>query len=143
MLSIEDRLAIQSLYARYCACFDLGDVDGWVNCFTEDGVFKGATDNHGRAQLKAFIEGRIKARAENPNRNVQHWNANLIVEGGDGRAKGMCYIMLVGESVATGQTVFTVRGTYTDDLVKTDGTWRFSRRQMFKDLPPPSSIPQP
>jgi hypothetical protein len=143
MLTTEDRLAIQSLYARYCASFDLGDVQGWVNCFTEDGLFKSAKDLRGHAQLKEFVEGRIKARADSPNRNVQHWNANLIVEGGDGRAKGMCYIMLAGQSVAANQTVFPVQGTYTDELVEKDGAWRFSVRQMFRDLPPPSTIPRP
>ena len=85
MLSTEDRFAIQNLYARYCACFDLGDAEGWVNCFAKDGIFKSAKDMQGPEQLREFVEGRIKVRPDGPNRNVQHWNANLIVEGDGGR----------------------------------------------------------
>lgn len=143
MLSTEDRLAIQAVYARYCACFDLGDAQGWVNCFAEDGVFKSAKDFRGHAQLREFVDGRIKARADAPNRNVQHWNANLIVEGDGSRAKGMCYLMLVGQSVANNQIGPAVQGTYSDELVKSGGKWRFASRQMYRDLPPPSVIPQP
>lgn len=142
MLTTEDRLTIQSLYARYCACFDLGDAEGWVNCFAADGVFKSAKDVRGPAQLREFVDGRIKSRADAPNRNVQHWNANLIVEGDASKAKGLCYIMLVGQSVATSQMAFPVQGTYADDLVKVGGKWKFASRQMFRDLPPASVIPR-
>lgn len=142
MLSTEDRFAIQNLYARYCACFDLGDAEGWVNCFAKDGIFKSAKDMQGPEQLREFVEGRIKVRPDGPNRNVQHWNANLIVEGDGNKAKGLCYIMLVGQSAADKQQVFPVQGTYADDLVKVDGEWKFAVRQMFRDLPPASVIPR-
>jgi hypothetical protein len=35
--SVEDRLAIYELYARYCWALDTGDTDGYVALFTEDG----------------------------------------------------------------------------------------------------------
>lgn len=142
MLSTEDRLAIQTLYARYCASFDLGDADGWVNCFARDGIFKSAKDLQGPEQLREFVEGRIKARPDAPNRNVQHWNANLIVEGDGNKARGLCYIMLAGQSAADKQQVFPVQGTYSDELVKVNGQWKFAVRQMFRDLPPASVIPK-
>ena len=34
--SIQDRLDIQDLYARYCWALDTGDTDGYVALFTED-----------------------------------------------------------------------------------------------------------
>jgi SnoaL-like domain len=34
--SVEDRLAIQDLYARYCWALDTGDTDGYLALFTED-----------------------------------------------------------------------------------------------------------
>lgn len=142
MLTTEDRLAIQALYARYCATFDLGDADGWVNCFSPDGVFKSGKGFRGHAELREFVEGRLKARPTAPNRNVQHWNTNLIVEGDGQRAKGMCYLLLAGQSVESQQTVFAVQGTYTDDLVKLNGQWKFACREMFRDLPSPAIIPR-
>jgi hypothetical protein len=34
--SVQDRLEIQELYARYCWALDTGDTDGYVALFTED-----------------------------------------------------------------------------------------------------------
>ena len=39
---IEDKLAIHEMEARYCHASDFGDIEGWVNCFTEDGVSEGS-----------------------------------------------------------------------------------------------------
>lgn len=36
-VSIEDRLELQDLIARYAWALDTGDVDGYVECFFEDG----------------------------------------------------------------------------------------------------------
>ena len=38
ILSLEDRLAILELAARYSHAFDYGDTDAWVATFTQDGV---------------------------------------------------------------------------------------------------------
>ena len=143
MLTVEDRLAMQALYARYCECFDLGNAEGWVNCFAPDGIFKSAKDFHGHAELRGFVEGRIKVRPEGAQRNVQHWNTNLIVEGDGNKAKGMCYLMLIGQDAASKQIAFPVQGTYSDELVKINGQWKFAQRQSFRDLPPASIIPRP
>ena len=37
-LTVEDRLAIQDLLARYAWALDTGDVDSFVACFTPDAV---------------------------------------------------------------------------------------------------------
>src|ERR1035441_4863836 len=36
-LSVEDRLDIQELFAKYAWSIDMGDIDGIVACFAEDG----------------------------------------------------------------------------------------------------------
>src|ERR1035441_11069326 len=36
-LSAEDRLDIQELFAKYAWSIDMGDIDGIVACFAEDG----------------------------------------------------------------------------------------------------------
>ncbi len=35
----DDCEAIRQLAARYNGCLDAGEIEGWVACFTEDGVF--------------------------------------------------------------------------------------------------------
>lgn len=142
MLSIDDRLSIQSLYARYCACFDLGDVQGWIDCWTEDALFRTAKESRGHAQLRVFIEGRIKARPEAAFQNVQHWNSSLIVEGDGKRATGMCYLLLVGKKKDAQEFAILTQGTYLDELAKAGGTWRFSSRRMTPELPQAAAIPR-
>lgn len=39
-VSVEDRLAIGDLFARYMWAIDTGDVEGLVACFTEDGALE-------------------------------------------------------------------------------------------------------
>lgn len=81
MLSIEDRIAIQQLYARYCACMDTGDMQGWAHCFTEDGVFETFTNHRGRDNIAAYGADVMARRQTNAWTNGQHWNNNIIVEG--------------------------------------------------------------
>ena len=38
-LPVEDRLDIQELFARYAWSLDLGDAEGVLSCFTDDGLF--------------------------------------------------------------------------------------------------------
>ena len=39
-LSVEDRLAITELFARYCWCFDTADVEGFVALFAPDATYE-------------------------------------------------------------------------------------------------------
>ena len=43
-LSVEDRLAIQELIARYNHAIDGGDPDGWAATFAPDGTFESRGD---------------------------------------------------------------------------------------------------
>jgi len=53
-LSVEDRLDIQELFAKYCWALDLGDADAFVQCFTEDGEFDHLWQGkmHGREAIR-------------------------------------------------------------------------------------------
>src|SRR5581483_6281112 len=81
VLSIEDRFAIQDLYARYCANLDCGDWEAWSRCFTEDGVFTGFREVRGRAAIADYGRMRCEERPHSPWKLSQHWNNNLVVEG--------------------------------------------------------------
>ena len=58
---IEDRLAIQDLYARYCWALDTGDTDGYVALFAEDAEIVEETRDggldvrRGRDEVKALV----------------------------------------------------------------------------------------
>ena len=132
-LSVEDQLDIQSLYALYNLASDAADVDGYVNCFTDDGEMLSVEvgiDVHGREALKAHKE---RDRANRGGRYRRHWNGNLHLEMlDDGRVRGRCY--LIAYNGAPGDLpAIADCGVYEDILVKIDGTWKFARRTLTMD----------
>ena len=131
MLSVEDQLAIQQLYARYNHAIDSGEGDSWAACFTPDGVFSSGSGTFaGTTALGEFataFSARLKAR---------HWTNNLVLDGvGEGAAAGTCYLALFrltpGEKPPA--TILTT-AIYRDELAKAGGEWRFTKRTVTGDV---------
>ncbi len=141
MLSIEDRLAIQDLYARYCANLDCGDWEAWSRCFTEDGVFTGFQEVRGRAAIADYGRMRCEERPRSPWKLSQHWNNNLVVEGDGHRARALCYIVTIGTLKDGGGSQLKVQGSYDDELEKQNGQWLFRRRTTRFDELTPERMP--
>ena len=49
-----ERLAIEDLFARYAHTADGYDADGWVDCFTEDGILVNSGDFNGMTEDGIF-----------------------------------------------------------------------------------------
>jgi len=144
MLGVEDRLAIQDLYARHNAFVDLGDCERWAECFTADGISHTSVRTQGRAALVAHGRTRLEERAREPWTYPLHWNNNLIVEGDERVASALCYMMRMVKMKATGEYRVTHLGVYQDQLVKVDDRWLFKSRKLHLDsAPPAAAIPQP
>src|SRR5581483_10604161 len=77
-LSVDDRLAILELAARYSHALDAGDEAAFLNTFTEDGVFEFV--HHFTVRPAELLA--LRARQ---GRTVRHWTTNPIVDG-DGDA---------------------------------------------------------
>lgn len=142
MLSIEDRFAIQDLYARYCAYVDTYDIERWADTFTEDAVLDSYQRHDGRAAIAAYGRILVEKRDTKPWVSRQHWTNNLVVEGDDKTASALCYLVVVGKSKATGEFAVFTQGTYQDDLVKAGGAWKFKRRKLNYEALGPEVIPQ-
>ena len=141
MLSIEDRLAIQDLYARYCASMDTGDIKGWANSWTEDGVFDSFQYHDGRAKIEEYGWGFMKRVPEMKWTNGQHWNNNLIVEADGAGAKALCYLVVIGKMRDTGEIKPVIQGWYRDELARENGDWKFRARRVEFNTPSPEIIP--
>lgn len=120
-LSVEDRLDILELVARYNHAIDSGNGKAWAETFTEDGVFetsRGKTEGH--EALAKFVEGMA---ANMP--GARHWNNNHVIEGDGDQATHTCYLMLVrpGAEPMSGSR-------YEDNLVKVNGQWKFAQRSV-------------
>jgi hypothetical protein len=125
-LSTEDRLDIQELYARYNHAIDSGNGDAWAATFTPDGIFESAQGiQTGSDSLKQFASGfasRLKGR---------HWINNLVVDEAPGGAKGSCYLVLY--NLGGEKPSILTTAIYNDQLTKTAGGWRFSKRVVKGD----------
>lgn len=125
-LSPTDRIEIHELYARYAVHFDGGDPEAWAGVFSEHGRFllDGQPDVVGRDALAAFARERI---AQAP--GIRHFTTNVVVdEAPEGTAVGQAYALVLCKLPGEPMRLRTL-GSYTDELVREDGGWRFESRR--------------
>lgn len=124
---------IRQLLAVYNFAIDLGDIEGWADCFTPDGVFlcTGLPDgspfggrHEGRDALVAYATNHFGTAKG----HGRHWNNNLKIEGDGESATMMCYLLAL--RVGKPPTVSGSTGIYRDKLVKRDGRWLFTERHI-------------
>jgi uncharacterized protein (TIGR02246 family) len=123
MNEVEKKIAIQELVARYGMAWDSMDVDGVLDCFTEDGVFVDAAggEHRGREAIAAFVRG-----SEQQFGAMRHISSTHLVNlEEEGAAKHRCYVVFV--SHPGGERVLDT-GEYEDSVVLEGNTWRFARR---------------
>lgn len=134
-VSTADQLAIQALVTRYNRAVDRGDVEGWVACWTEDGVFDGIPGRHeGHAALRAFAEDLAHGPGGEPFRPMRHWTSNFVIEveeGGPGAGPTAARMrsdhLLFRQRGGAGELI--VLAEYRDRLRRgADGAWRFAER---------------
>jgi len=125
-LSVEDRLDLQELLAKYCWALDLGDADGFVNCFTEDGSFDHLWQ--GKMQGHAAIRRAVQELwYDRPTwwLGRQHLANHILLtpEGEAVRMKAFFSILQYNVDYRT-NFVFGI-GTWDNVCVKQDGVWKF------------------
>ena len=131
--SIEDTLAIQSLYARYNLCSDAADAEGYAGCFAADGALHvDAVGFHltGREALMAYKRA---DRTGRQNRYRRHWNNNLLLEvASDHTVLGRCYLLAYNGEPGK-SPVMSECGVYEDVLTNASGEWLFLSRRLALD----------
>ena len=127
--SVEDRIAIQDLIARYAWGLDTGDVEAVVGCFTADAlvieeVFEDPDRWEGHEGIRALAE-HYRTSAGFPGR--QHHVSQSLVAGDERRCAVKSFAFV---TECRGEPPYTLRftGYYEDEIVKADGQWLFSRR---------------
>ena len=127
-LSLEDRQQIADLVSRYNMTNDAVQAEEWAATFTEDGtmVVNGMEMATGRAALIAHLAKRNAPGA--PKLRLRHWTTNLVIEGDGAKATLAAYVMAFRIEDGLGPPY--VMGEYKDDLVKSNGNWKFKIRRM-------------
>ena len=123
-VSIEDRLDLFDLIARYCWTLDTGDVDGYVACFTEDGwVDHGPQGKlQGRAGLKELTEQLWYARPDHYLGRQHRMSQHLFAYEGEG-VRIKAFWSILQQRVSTGECFVFGMGLWDALTVKIDGEW--------------------
>jgi uncharacterized protein (TIGR02246 family) len=127
VLAIEDRLAIEDLYADYAWALDSGDVAGFLALFTEDAVFGDTAGNRyrGNAAIGAYVTNLVNSA---PFRGRQHIISGKRFSVNGDRIGVTAYWLVTKWAKATGAKTVEVSGHSDDAFVKVDGRWRFTQR---------------
>jgi len=123
--TVEDRLEIQDLYARYCQSLDHGRYEEWLDCFTDDGVFESPRFGRraGREELRKFTAMYRESLGGARALHLVH-NPLLKIDGDRGSAScDFSYFHCKDMHIQQGTV-----GFYTDVLRKTPVGWRFLSR---------------
>jgi hypothetical protein len=128
-LTVEDRLEIQDLIARYCWATDTGDAEARGATFTPDGIFDGWIGIlNGRAAIADHLASGWRSAKDSQSGSrgrMQHWVTNLWIDGDGKKATARCYfVLIVGKR---DEAHMTGMGQYRNDVVKTDGGWLFEK----------------
>jgi uncharacterized protein (TIGR02246 family) len=129
--SVEDRIRIGDLFARYMWAIDTGDVETLTGCFTEDGSLESPAVGRysGRASIGAFAQ-RFAAFRERGSQ-MRHVISNLLVDADGDLASAKCYLAVF--LTKDGASRLLGPGRYECDLRKVDGQWLFQRRLVVMD----------
>jgi hypothetical protein len=121
-LSPQDQLAIMGLLAGMARALDSGDVEGYVNSFTADGVL--FETYQGQAAIREYVSGIVQRRSAEGKRGL-HFVGYPTLQPQDDHVRAYSYL-LRGEMGA--EPPVAVGAEYADECVKVDGGWRVRRR---------------
>ena len=123
-----DRTRIIELTARYNRCFDDGDVDGFVETFTEDGVMEvtGSFSATGREALGDMCR-------HTPWGTMHVTTGTTVEVNGDNAVQTVTLVVLSRPASKADTPKLVGTGRYVDQLTRTADGWRFRKRSATLD----------
>lgn len=124
---MSDELAIRNVVARLAMLADGGDLEEYVDLFTDDARWDmPGGELQGRENLLAGAIERRAAGTVGPGSNTRHVIATQSVEvDGDEAVSDAYWQFWVNTASEPSVALF---GTYRDRLVRTDGEWKLAHR---------------
>ena len=145
-MSIEEKLAIHEMIARYSYTYDGQDADGFAQLFVEDGVFEifvpGKTNPSVRLQSRKEIrEWATQRLQERVGRfTSRHYQSGILFdELTSDSALTRTMVLVTHQDVTEAAPRPTHSGVYHDQWRKTDEGWRLAHRAAHVDQDPGSS----
>jgi len=133
-MSPQSMAEVQQLIAGYAEYVDEGDLDGYANQFTEDGVFENRGGRlEGREAIREWVASLIEAGRVGSKSSLRHVLGLPVIRGDDQQCTARTYVMIPGMT-ESGDVELPMVGTYRDTIVKVDGRWYFKQRSIVMDL---------
>jgi uncharacterized protein (TIGR02246 family) len=131
MSVLEDKDAIRETMAAYCHALDACRFADVASLFAEDAIW---TTDYGEAKGRKAIEDMFRSvvpvKGEGPQR--KHYITNIIIQVDGDTAKSVSDYLIIREA---GKDLIPVMGgTYKDEWIKQEGTWRFKRKELIHDI---------
>ena len=127
-LSVEDRLNLMDLVARYAECIDSGDAECYARLFAPDGVLEARSHTaHGRAEIQDWVQGLFDENRAGKQSKLKHFLGLPVIRGDGDHATVRTYVT-IPKQTESGEIVINMAGTYFDDCVRLDGEWLFAKR---------------
>jgi hypothetical protein len=134
-ITVEDRFAIQDLYAKYWRAVDTCDAESWADVFTDDGTRSYADNSGGPDRAGRTFTGRpelLKLRAPRPKR-YRHWYGPPVLTDKGDYLESVVYGMVV--DITQDPPAIMAHHTFNDELVRLpDGSWRMRSCLSTRDL---------
>jgi uncharacterized protein (TIGR02246 family) len=140
MVSLEDKLAIQEVIARYSYTYDAQDAEGFAALFTEDAVWElfasGATCPEirlaSRTAIRAWAAQRLQERRGRF--TSRHYQSGVLFdELTSESARTRTMVLVTHQGVTEAAPRPTASGVYHDQWRKTHEGWRFAHRILRRD----------
>jgi ketosteroid isomerase-like protein len=140
MVSLEDKLAIQEVIARYSYTYDAQDAEGFAALFTEDAVWElfdsGATCPEiqlaSQTAIRAWAAQRLQERRGRF--TSRHYQSGILFdELTSESARTRTMVLVTHHGVTEAAPRPTASGVYHDQWRKTHEGWRFAHRILRRD----------
>ena len=145
-MSIEEKLAIHEMIARYSYTYDGKDAEGFAHLFVEDGVFEifvpGETGPSVRLQSRREIrEWAARRLQEREGRfTSRHYQSGVLFDELTAQvARTRTMVLVTHQGVTEAAPRPTASGVYHDQWRKTHEGWRLAHRAAHVDRDPGSS----
>ena len=133
-VSVEDRLDLQDLIARYAWALDTGDVEGYVGCFFEDGWIQHDPPGlcQGREAIRKLTEFLWYEHPNNYLGRQHRMSQVLMTPESENGVRIKCFWSILQHDVKTFENRVFGLGTWDTLAEKRDGEWRFA--SVYVDL---------
>jgi hypothetical protein len=125
-LTLEDRIMIRELYARYVWAMDSGDLDSFVDCYAPGGKLDvgklAGTHEEIRQWAAEFL-------VDSGFPGSQHHYNQFVMDGDGQTCQVRAYWARLYRLPGTMSCEVIAQGYYTDTVVKSDGQWKFSLKR--------------